>query len=279
MTVLTSAAGLADVPSFGLDRDGDRLLVGNLRPTDVRIDAELAHHAVDDDFEVKLAHAVDQRLTGLLVGANPEGRILFGQAGERSAHLVLVGASLRLDRDRDDRLREGDRLEHDRVRRIAQRVAGERTLQTDDRADVAGADRLDFFAVVGVHLEQATDPLAVTLGRVQRIAAGLEDAGVDPDIGQLADVRVGLNLEDQTRERLTRLDRANLFFVGLRIDAGDRRNVERRRQVVDDRVEHLLNALVLQGAAAEHRHQRAVERRGAKRRAKLVRRENSSSSR
>jgi hypothetical protein len=35
------------------------------------------------------------------------------------------------------------------------------------------------------------------------------------------------------------------FFLGARIDAHDRRHVDRRRQVVDDRIEHRLNALFL----------------------------------
>ena len=47
----------------------DRLAVGDLRPADVRVDVELALQAVDDDLEVELAHAGDQRLAGLLVGA------------------------------------------------------------------------------------------------------------------------------------------------------------------------------------------------------------------
>ena len=37
----------------------------------------------------------------------------------------------------------------------------------------------------------------------------------------------------------------------------DRRDVHRARQVVDDRVEQRLHALVLEGGAAEHRHDRA----------------------
>ena len=69
VAVLALAAGLPNVAPFGLDRNGDRLLVGDLRPADVGVDPELPHQAVDDDFEVKLAHALDDRLAGLLVRA------------------------------------------------------------------------------------------------------------------------------------------------------------------------------------------------------------------
>ena len=104
VAILAGATGLANVPAFGAHRNGDGLLVGDLRPTDIRIDPELAQQAIDDHLEMQLAHPVDEGLARLLVGAHPEGRVFFGQAAERGAHLVLVGASLRLDRDRDDRL-------------------------------------------------------------------------------------------------------------------------------------------------------------------------------
>ncbi len=205
MTVLACATGLANVPAFGADRDRDGLLVRDLRPTNVRVDAELPHHAVDDDFEVKLTHAVDQRLARLLVRANPEGRIFFSQAGQRGAHLVLVSARLRLDRDGDDRLREVDRLEHDRVARIAERVAGERVLESDDRAryrrpqPTAISSRW-FACICSRRPIRSRSPLR----RVQRVAARVEFAGIDAQIGQLADVRVRLDLEDQAGERLPR---------------------------------------------------------------------------
>ena len=54
-------------------------------------------------------------------------------------------------------------LEHDRLRLVAQRVAGGRVLQPHRGGDVAGADRLDLFAVIRVQLQQAADALLVPL--------------------------------------------------------------------------------------------------------------------
>ena len=82
------------------------------------------------------------------------------------AELLLVGLGLRLDRERDDRLREVHRLEHDRVLLVAHRVAGRDALQADRRGDVARVDFLDFLALVRVHLQQAADALGALLGRV-----------------------------------------------------------------------------------------------------------------
>ena len=124
-----------------------------------------------------------------------------------------------------------------------------------------------------MHAQQATDALAISLGRVQRVATRFQRAGIHPQVGQLADMRIGLNLEDQTRERLARLDRANDFLVVLRIDAGDRWNIVRRGKEADDRIEHRLNALVLQRRAAQDRHELTGKRRGSESGAQLVGRE------
>src|SRR5690606_33574039 len=103
---LTRTTGLLLVRVVDFRLAGDRLTVSNLRRTDVRFNLELTTHTVDDDVQVKLAHASDDRLAGFLVGLNAEGRILSGKAIKREAHLFLVSLGLRLDRDLNDRLRE-----------------------------------------------------------------------------------------------------------------------------------------------------------------------------
>ena len=69
MAVLAAAAGLAHELAFLLDGVADGFAIGDLRLADVGLDLELALHAVDDDLEVQLAHARDDRLAGFLVGA------------------------------------------------------------------------------------------------------------------------------------------------------------------------------------------------------------------
>ena len=115
VAVLALAARLADELALGFRLPRDRLAVRDLRLADVGADVELAHHAVDDDLEVQLAHAADDGLAGLRVRVDLEGRVFLHELGERHAHLFLVGLGLRLDGDRDDRLREVHRLEDDRL--------------------------------------------------------------------------------------------------------------------------------------------------------------------
>ena len=82
MAVLSLAARLPDELAFDLlDALANGLAVRHLRPTDIRLDLELAHHAVDDDLEVQLAHARDDRLRRLLVRVDAERRVFLRQLG------------------------------------------------------------------------------------------------------------------------------------------------------------------------------------------------------
>src|SRR6478735_4322015 len=93
--VLAGAAGLLLVGVLDLvDGLADRLAVRDLRLADVGLDVDLAAHAVDEDVEVQLAHAGDDGLAGLLVGADLEGRVLLGEALDRGAQLLLVALGL-----------------------------------------------------------------------------------------------------------------------------------------------------------------------------------------
>jgi hypothetical protein len=68
VAVLALAAGLADIAGVDVCRLADGLLVGDLRLADVGLHLELAEQSVDDDLQVKLAHAGDDGLSGLLIG-------------------------------------------------------------------------------------------------------------------------------------------------------------------------------------------------------------------
>ena len=142
--------------------------------------------------------------------------------------------------------------------RVTQRVTGGGVLQPHHGHDLASDRGRALLALVRVHLVDLADPLLAALGRVEHLGAGLELAGVDADVGQLAEVLVGHDLEGQRGERLGRV-RVPLdddLLVADRM-ALDRRDVDRARQEVDDRVQHRLHALVLERAAAQHRRHAA----------------------
>src|SRR5262249_43527284 len=242
--VLAAAARLLDVLVLALGRLADRLLVRDLGLADVGLDAELALQAVHQDLEVQLAHARDLGLARVLVGLDLEGRVLLHELREAGPELLLVALRLRLDRERDDGRREVDRLEHDRLVGVADGVAGDDVLEADRGRDVAGVDLLDLLALVRVHLEEAADPLALALRGVEDGVARLHAARVDPDEGELADERVGHDLEDEGREGRVVLRLAGDELAALRVVGHRGGYVDRRGQVVDDAVQHGLDALV-----------------------------------
>ena len=98
---------------------------------------------------------------------------------------------------------------------------------------------------------------------VQHAAARLELARVHAEVGELADERVGHDLERERGERSVVLRLAHgrgvlLLALLRRLEALDRRDVERARQVVEDRVEQRLHALVLEARAAEDGRERGA---------------------
>ena len=171
MAVLTATAGLLDQLAFAVRAAGDGFAISDLRLARVRVDLELAEHAVANDFQMQLAHAGDDRLAGVFVGVRHGRSDLLPQPLQRDAHLFLVQLRLRLDRHRDNRIWKRRRLEQDRIIFVAKRVAGRDVLDPDDRRDVAGVTGFDVFALVRLNLDQTRDALALVRARiVNRVA-------------------------------------------------------------------------------------------------------------
>ena len=143
---------------------------------------------------------------------------------------------------------------------IAQRVAGGDALEAGQGDDVAGARFLHVLAVVGVHQQHAADALLAVLGAVQHAGRRFEHARIDAGEGERAHERVGHDLEGERRERRVVARRQRDRLVGAHLHALDVGHVDRRRQVVDDGVEHGLHALVLERRAAQHRHEGVGDR-------------------
>jgi hypothetical protein len=90
---------------------------------------------------VELAHAGDDRLAGLLVGVDLEGRVLLGQALDRGAQLLLVALGLRLDGD--EMTGSGKLIDSRMIGASASQSVSPvgRLLQADDGADVPAVAR------------------------------------------------------------------------------------------------------------------------------------------
>ena len=165
---------------------GQRLAVDDLRAADVGVDAVLAPQPVDDDVQVQLAHAADDRLSGLRVFVGVERRILVGQLLEPEVELLSLGLRLGLDGARDHRFVDVDALEDDRRLGRRQRVAGPRVLEPGRDDDAARAGALDRLAPVRVHGEQPRHLLVPARARVVDLVARAQHARVDAQVDRLA---------------------------------------------------------------------------------------------
>mmetsp|Transcript_13838 Transcript_13838/g.27027 ORF Transcript_13838/g.27027 Transcript_13838/m.27027 type:complete len:662 (-) Transcript_13838:374-2359(-) len=257
---LARAARLLLVRVLNRARARDGLAVRNLRWTDVALDLEFALHAIADNLEVELAHALDHGLSRVFVAGEPERGVLLRQLDERHGHLLLVALRVWLDGHFDHRLGELHLLEDDGVGRVAERLAGGGILAANEGDDVAGDGRVKVGAVVGVHLEHAANALALVLDRVEDRGALLEDARVDARKGKGADEGVGHDLKGECGKGLLVGRLANHRRLAILRHALDVRNVGRRGHVVHNRVEQRLHTLVLEGGAREHGHEVARDR-------------------
>ncbi len=226
--VLAAPTGLFNVLTLRLRLPANRFAIGDLRAPDGRLYAKLAHHAVNNDLQVQFAHPGNDGLSGVRIAVHAERRIFLRQLLHGVAELVLIGLGLGLDGDRNNGCRKYDVLENDRFRFIAQRVPCRHTLQSHARSDIARINGVDLFALVGVHAKQSPNALPRRLGGVVDIAAGLQNTGINTDVGNVPDERIGHNLERKRRKRLDVVGAPQLDFI-IRRCALHRRNIERRR--------------------------------------------------
>ena len=103
-----------------------------------------------------------------------------------------------------------------------------------------------------MHHENTSDAFLLILGGVKNVGTSLKRSRIATEERQLADERVRHDLECKTGERRRIAGFALFDGNAVHERALDVRNVERRRHVVDDSVEQLLHALVLERAAAGH---------------------------
>ena len=255
MAVLALATGLAhELAVHIVDCFANGFAVGHLGLAHIGGHIEFPFHAVDDDFQVQLAHAGNDGLARFLVGADSEGRVFGREARQCQAHFFLVGLAPGFHGLGDHGFGKGDFFEHDGRLRIAQRLARAHVLEAHAGRNVAGADFVDLLACIGMHLHDATYALLFTPGRVvDQIALG-QYARVNAYKGQLAHEGVGHELEGQGGESFVIAGMAYQRGAGAVVLAMpfDGRNIERRGHELDNRIEQALHAPVLEGRAAEH---------------------------
>ena len=78
-----------------------------------------------------------------------------------------------------------------------------------------------------MHLQQTANPLGPPTAGIQYGVAGLQLSGIDADKSQLANERIGHDLESQSGERLVIVGFARDLLSGVRIRASNFAGVNR----------------------------------------------------
>ena len=258
VTVLAVAAGLTDELTFGFNGFTDGFTVSNLRFAYGAVYVKFTSHTIDNDVEVEFAHAGDDGLVGFRIGVYFEGRIFFCQSLKSIAHLFLVSFGLWFNSNGNDRIREFHFFEDDRMIYIAEGIAGGDILEADCCSDIAGVSAVDFLTMICMHLKDTANAFFLSFGGVQNVGALVHDTGVYTEECQFTNEWVSHDLEcERCHWCAVRCFAGD--FLAVKGSTFDRRNIQRRWQVVKDSIEQHLDAFVLVCRTAEYREEFAVK--------------------
>ena len=129
---------------------------------------------------------------------------------------------------------------------VAKRVASRDVLDSDDRGDVARVTGLDVFAFVRLDLNQTRNALTFVRARIVNVVAFAERAGINAEENEFPDKRIAPQFEREGTEVSVVVRRRFHRLVRVGLHAFGRRNVERARQIIDNRVDQILNTNILQ---------------------------------
>src|SRR3989344_869551 len=98
---------------------------------------------------------------------------------------------------------------------VTERIAGLGIFKADDRADAADKNLFYFFAVICVHAQNTPDALFFVARGIEYIRSGVQLPRVNPKIGELAYIRIALQLKCERRKRFFIARMAKNFLSGF----------------------------------------------------------------
>ena len=195
---LAGAAALLLVPMVALGRRGDRLAVGDPRRPRRHLEAIGLAQPLEQDAQVQLAEAVDDRLVGAGDVLELQAGILVDELGQDLPHALLVAVALGLDRQAVHGLGKRHRREVDVIvlGGVVEDGVEADLVDLGDGDDVARQRLRDLDVVLALEHEEVGD-----LERLPAVAdveqALLRDrALVDAEHAEPADEGIDRHLED-----------------------------------------------------------------------------------
>jgi hypothetical protein len=193
---------------------------------------------------------------GFLVRETAESGVFLRQALQPLGKLVPVRLRLRLNCHRNNRFGEGRRLEQNVKILAAQGIPRGDVLEPDQRRDVPGKDRVHIDPLVRLDHHHPADPLPFAGPGIINHIALLQLAAVNAEENQLAHIRIAPQLECERTKLRAVVRRHGDRHVRLGgVQPLGRRHVQRRRQIVNHRVDQRLHAALFESRTTQHRHQ------------------------
>ena len=246
--------------AFGFGFAADGLAVRDAYLFGLDLDAEFPRQALERDGEVGLAHAAEQRLVRLGVALDPEHRVFLLQPVQRVGELVLVGLGLGVDRHREQRFGQRERLDLRRRALGREHVAGREVVELGDRGDVAGRDLLDRVLLLAAHGEELVQALVGVRARVDQHLVVLHRTAEHLEEVHVTDVGVDDRLEHLHRGLPVVRARRGRF---LDEELGEPVHADEPRRAPAEHREHARARRCRRRARARARRSRSSRRRGS----------------
>src|SRR6266581_9557593 len=231
VTILPMPTSLPDVPAFGLGLTRNRLAIGNLRAPHICLNLKLTEEAIDNHFQMKLSHTTNDSLTSFYIGMYLESRIFFRQFSQSNSHLILVSAGPWLDRNRDHRLWERDRLKDNGMLGIAQRITSKGIAQTYSSADITCPDFIDILPVIGMHTQQAPNTFCLALSAILNSRALRQCTRIHTQVCQTPHKWIRNNFEGECAKWCGIAYLTSNDLIDVRVYASWRRDIKWRGKI------------------------------------------------
>ena len=145
------AAGLLFVFAFGVGFAANGFAVGDFGRMHDQFDVVALAELGDDDFDVLLPGAAEQKFLGLRIAGEAQGQIFLQNFVNGETDAVFIGAGFGFDGESDGGFGNARGRMKDRSALVTQSFAGGGVFQFGDAANVSGVEFGDFVAGFSLH--------------------------------------------------------------------------------------------------------------------------------
>jgi len=108
-----------------------------------------------------------------------------------------------------------------------------------------------------MHLQDTSYTFLLVLSSIEYIRTGIQRTGIYTEVSELTYERVSHDLECKCSERLF-IRGLSLYFITVKVNTLNSRHIQRRRHILNNSIQELLNALISVSSTATYRNGSAL---------------------